>query len=128
MRSGPGRSAVALLAFAAAGSWAAPEARPEPGRHVAELCVATSPSAPPSCGPAQADVRTNGTMSLRVDDVVYRLELHSSQVDIVIMHNLVQIDEFTVPYEWAGSTLRFNDGDRASRYEIRFMPSKAGKR
>jgi hypothetical protein len=121
---GPGGFAAALLALAAAGAWAASEARPGPGRHVAELCVATSPSAPPSCGPAQADVRANGTMSLRVDDVVYRLELHSSQVDIVVMHNLVQIDEFTVPYEWAGSTLRFNDGDRASRYEIRFTPGR----
>ena len=128
MRSRPGAFAAALLAFASAGSWAAPEARPEPGRHAAELCVATSPSAPPNCGPAQADVRANGTMSVRVDDVVYRLELHSSQVDIVVMHNLVQIDEFTVPYEWTGSTLQFNDGDRASRYEIRFASNKAGKR
>jgi hypothetical protein len=40
------------------------------------------------------------------------------------MHNIVQIDEFTVPYTWAGSTLQFDDDDRHSRYEIRFPERK----
>ena len=87
------------------------------------MCVATS-AAPPSCGPAQVDLRRDGTASVRVDDVVYRLKLNSGQVEVVVTHNLVQVDEFTVPYEWVGSALRFNDDDRHSRYEVRFPAAK----
>lgn len=114
------RSAVAMLALVASGlSSAVPPKRPEAGRHVAELCVATLPKAP-SCGPAQVDLRADGTLRVRIDDIVYTLQLHSSQVDVVVMHNVVQIDEFTVPYEWVGDTLQFVDDDRHSRYELRF--------
>jgi hypothetical protein len=114
------RSGVALLALVASGlSSAAPPTRPEAGRHAAELCVATLPKAP-SCGPAQVDLRIDGTLRVRIDDIVYTLQLHSSQVDVVVMHNVVQIDEFTVPYEWVGNTLQFVDDDRNSRYELRF--------
>ena len=114
---------AALLVVTAGGLAAAPLARPEAGRHAAELCVATLPQ-PASCGPAQVDLRADGTMRLRVDDVVYNMKLHSSQVEIVVMHNVVQIDEFTAPYEWVGNTLQFKDGDRNSRYEIRFNDRK----
>ncbi|MES2098286.1 MAG: hypothetical protein V4569_00550 [Pseudomonadota bacterium] len=114
---------AALLVLAAFDLSAAPLARPEVGRQTAELCVATLPK-PPSCGPAQVDLRADGTMRLRVDDVVYSMKLHSSQVEIVVMHNVVQIDEFTAPYEWVGNTLQFKDGDRNSRYEIRFTDRK----
>ena len=44
------------------------------------------------------------------------------------MHNVVQIDEFTVPYEWVGNTLQFKDDDRNSVYEIRFAQGRAPKR
>jgi hypothetical protein len=116
---------LAALPLAAAPS--APDARPSAGRHAAELCVTTT-TAPPSCGPAQADLRGDGTLRLRIDDVVYRLQLHSSQAELVLMHGAVQIDEFTVPYEWVGSTLRFNDDERSVRYEVRFPAVKAAKR
>ena len=112
--------AAALLLSALGVAAAAPAARPAAGRHVAELCVATLPK-PPSCGPAQAELRTDGTLRLRIDDVVYHLRLHSSQVDVVVMHNIVQIDEFTAPYEWRGSRLQFVDAERDSRYEVRFI-------
>ena len=110
---------AALLASAVSGLDAAPLARPDAGRDEAQLCVATLPK-PPSCGPAQVDLRTDGTFRLRVDDIVYTLRLRSSQVEVVVMHNVVQIDEFTVPYEWVGNTLQFKDDDRNSVYEIRF--------
>jgi hypothetical protein len=119
-----------LLALAAQHAAAAPSAdasRPNVGRHTAELCVATLP-APPSCGPAQADLRNDGSLRLRIDDVVYRMQLHSSQVEIVLMHGAVQIDEFTVPYDWAGTTLRFVDAAKNARYEVRFPDQRAGKR
>ena len=115
---------LAALHLSAAPS--APDARPTAGRHAAELCVATTP-APPSCGPAQADLRGDGSLRLRIDDIEYRLQLHSSQVDVVLMHGAVQIDEFTVPYEWVGSALQFND-ERSARYEIRFPERKQVKR
>jgi proteasome assembly chaperone (PAC2) family protein len=118
------RQAVgALLVLAVPGlAAAAPATRPDVGRHVAELCVATS-AAPPICGPAQADVRSDGSLRLRVDDMVYRLHLHSSQVDVVLMHGSMQIDDFTVPYEWVGDVLQFSE--RNSRYEIRFPERKS---
>ncbi len=115
------------LALATAGVLAAPsprrDQRPAMGRHVAQLCVATS-AGPPSCGAAQVDLRANGTASVRVDDVVYHLKLLSSQVEVVVMHNVVQIDEFTAPYTWAGSTLQFVDDDRHARYEVRFPEAR----
>lgn len=113
----PGIALLALLAFGQ--SSAAPAQWPAAGRHVAELCVATLPKAP-SCGPAQIDLRPDGTLRVRIDDIVYTLQLRSSQVDVVVMHNVVQIDEFSVPYEWVGDTLQFVDDDRNSRYELRF--------
>jgi hypothetical protein len=124
-------SAVLVAGAAATGAGAttaqsAPDLRPALGRHVAELCVATS-AAPPSCGPAQADVRPKGEMTVRVDDVVYHLKLHSSEIEIVVMHNVVQIDEMVLPYEWSGGTLKFTDSDRSSRYEIRFPPEGVQK-
>lgn len=119
MKRAARRLGVALFALATASVSAAPLAGPDAGRHAAELCVATLPK-PPSCGPAQVDLRADGTMRLRIDDIVYNMTLRSSQVVVIVMHNVVQIDEFTVPYEWVGNTLQFADDDRNSRYEIRF--------
>jgi hypothetical protein len=119
----------ALLSLAAQGLWAGPAepgSRPEAGRHAAELCVATT-AAPPNCGPAQADLRGDGSLRVRIDDIVYRLRIHSSQVDVVLMHGAVQVDEFTAAYQWIGRALRFNDG-RSVRYEIRFPEPKPARR
>jgi hypothetical protein len=127
----PGRWLAGPLLLLAASPLAAapspPDARPNAGRHAAELCVTTT-TAPPSCGPAQADLRSDGTLRLRIDDVVYNLRLRSSQADLVLTHGAVQIDEFSVPYEWVGSTLRFNDDERSVRYEVRFPAAKDAKR
>jgi len=105
--------------FAGGASAAVSEGRPAVGRHAAELCVATAAQRP-SCGPAQVDLRRDGRASVRIDDVVYHLQLHSSQVEVVLMHGAVQIDEFTVPYEWVGRSLQFTDDERQVRYEVRF--------
>ena len=107
------------MPFWAGGASAAPLARPDVGRHEAQLCVATLPK-PPSCGPAQVELRSDGSLRLRIDDIVYTMRLHSGQVEVVVMHNVVQIDAFTAPCEWLGNTLQFNDDERNSRYEIRF--------
>lgn len=115
------RLAGALAVCAALGVAAVSATLSGAGQHLVQLCVATS-AAPPSCGPAQAELRADGSMRLRVDDVVYQMQLHGSQVEIVVMHNLVQIDELVVPCEWVGSTLQFRDDARHSRYEIRFPP------
>ena len=114
------------FALAALNAAAAPNARPHAGHHAAELCVATSDS-PASCGPAQADVGRGQSLSVRVDDVLYKLQLRSSQAEVVVMHNHVLIDEFIAPYEWVGATLQFDDIERHSRYEVRFAV-KAAKR
>jgi hypothetical protein len=117
-----GRILAGSVAIAATAAWAATDVHPAAGRHAVEFCVSTAAAAP-NCGPAQAEVRDKGAIDVRIDDIVYRLKLHSSQVDIVVMHNATQIDEMTQPYEWSGATLEFNDDDRESHYEIRFAPS-----
>ena len=122
-----GAVTVAALALVAPGRAAAPAVPPAPGHHAAELCVATS-AAPPNCGPAQADLYVDGTLSVRVDDVVYHLALRSTQVEVVLTHNTVQIDEFSAPYTWAGNALTFVDDERHARYEIRFPELSAAPR
>jgi hypothetical protein len=122
------RVAGALLACAvpvlSAPAFAAPQAdAPLPGRYAAELCVTTAGSAP-GCGPVQLELRRDGSARVRVDDLVYQLQLHSSQVDVVLMHGSVQVDDFTVPYQWVDRTLRFEDEDRHVRYEVRIASSK----
>ena len=121
-----GAAAGALLAALPALAWAAPAPAPSglpaPGRHAVDLCVATLPK-PPSCGAALVDRRADGSLRWRVDDVVDHLRFHRSQVEVIVMHNIVQIDAFRVPYEWVGHTLQFKDQDRHSVYEIRFAPN-----
>ncbi len=112
-----------LAALSSLPAGAATQPAPVPGRHQAELCVATKPK-PLVCGPTQADLRSDGQLRLRVDDIVYTLQLRSSQVEVVVMHNVVQIDEFTVPYQWVGNTLQFADDARNSQYEVRFPARK----
>jgi hypothetical protein len=121
---------VALAALAAGGASAAvADGRPALGQHAAELCVANA-SAAPSCGPAQVELRRDGSARVRIDDLVYRLQLNSSQVEVVLMHGAVQVDEFTVPYAWVGRSLRFTDDERQVRYEVRFAkrgPNEPGR-
>ena len=115
------RIAAACVASALAAAMAAAGAAPPAaGRYDAQLCVATGPAGP-NCGPAEVDLRANGEARVRVADIVYRLQLNSSQVEVVLMHGAMQIDEFTVPYEWLGPSLRFIDEERHARYEIRFL-------
>ena len=94
-------------------------AAPSAGRYEAQLCVATQPGAEPACGPAEVEMRGEARLDVRVFDVRYRLALRSSQLDVTTLHGAMQIDEFSSPYEWAGSTLRFGDEARAVRYEVR---------
>ncbi len=118
---------IVMGALVAGGACAAvSEGRPAWGRHAAELCVASGP-AEPSCGPAQVELRRDGSARVRIDDLVYRLRLHSSQVEVVLMHGAVQVDEFTVPYVWLGSSLQFNDDERKVRYEVRFRKRAANE-
>jgi hypothetical protein len=103
------------LAAAMAAAGAAP---PATGRYDAQLCVATGPAGP-SCGPADVDLRANGEARVRVADIVYRLQLNSSQVEVVLMQGTMQLDEFVASYEWVGQSLRFDDKDKNARYEVK---------
>ncbi len=113
------RLGTLLAALALAGVAGATAAPPGPGRWDATLCVQTSSNAP-NCGPVRAELGRDGSMQLRVDDIVYHLQLHTRQVEIVLMHGGMQIDEFTVPYLWSGRTLKFSDTEHDARYEVRF--------
>ena len=120
------RGAVFLLLAALAAPAAA--AGPAPGRYQATLCVSASASAPPSCGPAELDVRSGSRAEVRVADVVYRLHLRPGQVDVATMQGRMQIDEFSAEYAWQDGALSFVDAAKQARYEVRPGPRMTGGR
>ena len=109
--------AAAASAAGAASAAAAPAPAPA-GRYEAQFCVSTT-AGNPGCGPADVELRASGHASVRIADIVYRLKLNSSQVEVVLMQGSMQLDEFTVPYAWAGRTLQFRDDEKNARYEVR---------
>lgn len=117
------------LGLAASVTAASAEA-PVPGRYAARLCVQSlaDPARPAECGPVDLLVQRGNRAQVRVADLVYRLQLHSSQVDVVLMHGSMQIDEFTAFYEWKGTTLEFADRDQRLRYEVQVgEPARPGR-
>lgn len=93
---------------------------PVPGRYAGRMCVQplSDPQKPADCGPAEVWVQRGNKAQVRISDIVYRLDLSSSQVDVVLMHGRMQIDGFTAVYEWQGATLQFSDRERGMRYEV----------
>jgi len=117
------RVTIPVAALAAGTALGAPA---PPGRYDAELCVATRPATPPTCGAADVEVRS-GLLSVRISDIVYYLALGRDQLDVVTMHGKMQIDEFSSPYEWEGTTLVFTDTDKDVRYEVRIAARKSAR-
>ena len=103
---------------------------PAPGRYSARLCVQplAGPAAESNCGPADALLQRGNKAVLRISDIVYRLELHSSQVEVVLMHGSMQIDGFTAVYDWQGRTLRFEDREKGIAYAVDFSPPQTAPR
>ena len=92
---------------------------PAAGRYDAQLCVKLG-EAEPSCGAVDAQVLRGNRVLVRASDIVWRLKLNSSQLEVVMMHGAMQIDEFVANYEWAaGPALEFVDADKRTRYELR---------
>lgn len=118
------RVLLAALALAACSAAARADA-PAPGRYAGRFCV-TVGEAPADCGPAQVEVRSRQRLTVRIADLAYQLELASSQVDVVLMHGTMQIDDFFASYEWEGATLRFLDLDKRTRYALDIAP-RAGR-
>ena len=116
------RFGAALLAQAAGAAVAAGPAAP--GRYHAELCVATMPQAPPTCGAAEVEV-TPSLISVRVADIVYRLALGPAELEVETMHGTMRVDEFSAAYDWQGTTLRFSDDAKDVRYEVRIGARRA---
>lgn len=113
--------AIGAACWFATVALAAPDGPPVPGRHPARLCVQLLDAAgEPNCGPADALVQGGNRLRVQVSDIVYRFELRSSQVDVVLMHGSMQIDGFTASYDWRGSTLQFIDLEKRTRYEVHF--------
>ena len=109
-----------------AASASAAAAAPAVGHYHAQLCVSLSAGAP-NCGAAEVDWQHDSRARVRVNDISYRLQLHSSQVAVVLMHGAMQLDEFVAPFEWAGNTLQFADAARHARYELRLGERKASR-
>ena len=105
---------------------AAPARAPVPGRYAAQLCVTLS-AAPLRCGAAEVDWQRDGQASVRVSDISYRLQLNRSQVEVVLLHGTMQIDEFVSPFAWVGSSLKFADAARSTGYELRLGGRKPAR-
>lgn len=103
-------------------------AMPPSGRYAGRLCVATTPVQPPDCGPAELELRAGGVASVRISDIVYRLQLGDGQLDVVLMQGSMQIDGFRAPYAWQGSALQFSDDEKQVRYEVQFGTPKSPAR
>lgn len=117
----PGVITVALASLLAGAAAAQPAA---PGRYDGQLCVATQADAAPTCGAAEVDYPSARRLSVRVSDIVYRLALRGTQLDVTTMHGNMQIDEFSAAYKWSGDTLLFGDPAKDARYEIRVGAKK----
>lgn len=112
---------AAALWLASLGALAAP---PALGLSSGELCVSVA-SAAANCGPVEVRWRDRSRAQVQLSDIVYRLRLHSSQVEVTLMHGSMQIDGFTAPYEWQGEVLLFDDLMKRTRYELRPAPRRA---
>ena len=119
------RRAIVWLAVGTAATAAgAADPAPAAGRYDGQLCVATRPGEAPGCGAAEVEVR-GSRVDVRVADIVYRLVLRSSQLDVVTTHGALRVDEFSAPYEWTGRVLSFSDPAKDVRYEVR-LPLRPG--
>ena len=110
---------ILALVVSAAGANA-----PALGRYDGQFCVTVASDSAASCGPAEVDVLRGRELRVRISDIVYRLKLNSSQVEVVLMHGTMQIDEFVALYDWAGNALQFDDAEKRTRYELRLSPRK----
>ncbi|MFT3663833.1 hypothetical protein [Piscinibacter sp.] len=117
MRARGRRVGFAVMALAALAAGAARADAPAPGRYAGRLCVAVG-AAPADCGPARIDVLGARRLNVRIADLVWRLRLKSSQVDVVLMHGTMQIDGFFAPFEWDGRTLNFLDLEKRTHYAV----------
>jgi hypothetical protein len=113
------RAAFLLLLMAAS---AASANTPALGRYDGQFCVTVASDSAAHCGPAEVDVLRGRELRVRISDIVYRLKLNSSQLEVVLMHGTMQIDEFVATYDWAGTALQFDDLDKHTRYELRLAP------
>ena len=113
-------AALRLAALAALHAAARADAPPS-GRYDGRFCVTVGDAAA-ECGPAQVQVLRRRRLNVRISDIVYQLTLHSSQLDVVLMHGTMQIDGFFANYEWRGNALQFFDREKRTRYELHLAP------
>jgi hypothetical protein len=118
---------TASTALAAGRPPAAAPVSPATGRYAATLCVANA-AQPPSCGPAELDLRAGGKVRVQVSDIVYRLLVGPGPALVVVMQGAMQIDEFAALARWDGEALHFADLEKQLRYEVRLGAPKRSVR
>lgn len=91
---------------------------PPAGLYDAQLCVAVA-ATPAQCGPVTAQIDETGQAEVRLDDIVYRLQVRGDQLGVALFHGTMQIDGFFARYQWAGTKLAFSDPEKGARYELK---------
>ena len=91
-------------------------------RFAGQMCVRPLQAAATAadCGAVEIVRQGGNRLSVRISDIVYRLQLHANQLDVVLMHGTMQIDGFSTAYDWQGRTLLFDDPEKGLGYEIHF--------
>ena len=102
-------------------------AAPRTGRYAATLCVANA-AQPPSCGPAEAEVRRGGAIDVRVSDIVYRLATSGNASIVVVTQGQMMIDAFDTGPQWSGHSLSFVDAEKQVRYRLELGTRHAERR
>ena len=111
----------------AAGTASGAAAAPTTGRYAATLCV-TNAAQPPSCGPAEAEVRRAGAVDVRVSDIVYRLATSGTAAVVVVTQGQMMIDAFDTGPQWSGRSLSFVDAEKQVRYQLDLGTRHADRR
>ena len=104
-----------------------PAGGPPPGHYDARLCVTVNRQ-PPSCGPAEARLQTDGELRVVVHDITYVMGFEQGLLVGITLHGNIQVAEYASTYRWAGSTLLFGDSPRGLQYELQLSPKAAPAR
>jgi hypothetical protein len=93
---------------------------PPAGRYEGQLCVSTA-QATENCGAVAVQFQS-GAARVKVSDLVYHLQWRApqTQMQLVLMHGSVQVDQFVTEGLWSKQTLRFKDPDKDVFYELRW--------
>ncbi|NUZ04357.1 hypothetical protein [Piscinibacter koreensis] len=102
---------------------------PADGAYAARFCSAGPAPARGDalqCSDAAVEVDA-GRVRVEVYDFVYRIQFAPDELDLTLTQGMTQVDAFSAPYRWDGTTLGFADLEKGVRYEVRLGARRRGR-